>query len=247
MKRFYTLLLLLLPLCVLAQTNPDVEPRAFYISEESDVEASDTVDVNGTTQNAPLTVIFQANPTGLEGLGMPRYEWKIWEINDPDNVILQRTEEDVEFTFNSSGTFKAQLKVAFYDDKGDLYKSFPEDYDDPKVISFSISDSKLTFPNAFSPNEDGWNDVLCAKEYQSIVQFEAAVFNRWGNKLYSWSDVKGGWDGKYNGKVVKDGIYFLVVKAKGADGRNFTFRKTITVITGYNNGENNTGTGDDGF
>ena len=33
---------------------------------------------------------------------------------------------------------------------------------------------------------------------------------------------------------MKDGVYFLVVNARGADGRKYNIRKAITVITGYN-------------
>ena len=43
----------------------------------------------------------------------------------------------------------------------------------------------------------------------------------------------GEWDGTYNGKVVKDGTYFLLVKAKGADGRKYNIRKDVNVLTGF--------------
>ena len=69
------------------------------------------------------------------------------------------------------------------------------------------------------------------------MQFEAAVFNRWGKKLFSWKKLDDGWDGKYNGRVVSDGVYFLVVNAKGADGRKYHIRKAITVISGNNKKE----------
>ena len=45
----------------------------------------------------------------------------------------------------------------------------------------------------------------------------------------------GEWDGKVNGRTVSDGVYFLVVKAKGADGRKYNVKKTISVLTGYDN------------
>ena len=79
--------------------------------------------------------------------------------------------------------------------------------------------------------------------YQSIVEFKAAVFNRWGQKLYSWTDVSKGWNGRINGHLVNDGVYFLVVNAKGADGRKYNIRKAITVITGYNKDSQNSTTG----
>lgn len=225
------------PLLAMAQDIPAVEPTGTYFKYDKD-GAEETGDVNGTVQGAPVKVLFQANATGIEDLDTPRYEWKIWKSEAPSDIIVHRAEENMEFTFVESGTFVVQLYVTFYDAGGQVYAEFPAEGEDAKTITFSVSESKLEFPNAFSPNGDGYNDTLRPKDgYQSIVSFNAAVFNRWGNKLYSWSDVNGEWDGKYNGKTVKDGVYFLVVKAKGADGRNFTFRKTITVLTGYNNGE----------
>ena len=40
--------------------------------------------------------------------------------------------------------------------------------------------SQLTFPNAFSPNGDGNNDLYQAKTCQNIVEFRATIINRWG-------------------------------------------------------------------
>jgi gliding motility-associated-like protein len=101
------------------------------------------------------------------------------------------------------------------------------------IIKVTVSESKLSFPNAFSPNGDEKNPTFKAKEYQSIVEFHAYIFNRWGQKLYEWTDPAGEWDGTYNGKVVKDGTYFLLVKAKGADGRKYNIRKDVNVLTGF--------------
>jgi gliding motility-associated-like protein len=97
-------------------------------------------------------------------------------------------------------------------------------------------------PNAFSPNGDGHNDIYRAKQstLQSIVEFKATIFNRWGQKLYQWTDPHGGWDGKYNGKTVKDGVYFVNVVAKGADGTEYKIRKDVNVLTRYTENEGET-------
>lgn len=236
--RFTFILLFILPFCALAQVDPTVDPEGFYISENED-RTSDTLELaSATALGAPLKVILKANPSDLEGWGTPRYEWKVWDESDPTNILIYRTDENVEYTFTISGSFTAQLYVTFYTEDGNVYYEFPEEGEDPKTIHFSISESILEFPDGISPNNDQWNDELKPKDgYQSIVDFHAAVFNRWGNRLYSWDDVKGSWDGTYKGKVVKDGVYFLVVSAKGADGRKFNIRKTISVISGYNKNE----------
>ncbi|MBP5776859.1 MAG: gliding motility-associated C-terminal domain-containing protein, partial [Prevotella sp.] len=97
----------------------------------------------------------------------------------------------------------------------------------------TVSESKLIFPNAFSPNGDDHNEVFKAIEYQSIVEFHAYIFNRWGQKLFDWTDPSKGWDGTYNGKDVKDGVYFLLCKAKGADGREYNIKKDVNLLRGY--------------
>ena len=99
--------------------------------------------------------------------------------------------------------------------------------------------SSLVIPNAFSPNHDEINEVFKVKSHQNIVEFHAYIFNRWGQKLYEWTDLEGGWDGTYQGKDVKQGTYFVLVKAKGADGRTYNIRKDVNLLRGYTYGTSN--------
>lgn len=229
MRKFLSVLMLLLPFCVLAQSETaSVEIRGTYYKLDKEGQ-SEEGDVSNASQGAPMRVVFEIDLG--EGTSITEIDWVVYHNN---SIMFHRAGETLDYTFTQSGTYRVELKCNCTFD-GYTFK-FPEEYEGEFIpITFSISESKLEFPNAFSPNGDDWNEELRAKEQQSIIQFEAAVFNRWGNKLYSWNDVHKGWDGKYNGKVVKDGVYFLVVNAKGADGRDFKIKKTITVVTGYNN------------
>ena len=95
-------------------------------------------------------------------------------------------------------------------------------------------------PNAFSPNGDGINDVYKAKDgYQSIIEFHAYIFNRWGQQLYSWDNPADGWDGKFHGKDVKQGVYFVLVKAKGADGIKYNIKRDVNLLRGFSENTNN--------
>ena len=153
---------------------------------------------------APLIVNFHANPTDMEEFN-PAYEW---HFN----------------TFTTAGTTYVTLIVRL--DGMETIESDP--------ISVTISESKLTFPNAFSPNDDGFNDKYKAKEFQSLIEFHAYIFNRWGQKLFEWTDPANGWDGTYHGKPVKEGVYFLLARAKGADGTEYEIRKDVNLLRGYN-------------
>ena len=116
--------------------------------------------------------------------------------------------------------------------------SYKEEYwGDVGAINISISESKLDMPNAFSPNDDGINDIYKAKEgFQSITEFHAYIFNRWGQKLFEWTNPAEGWDGTFNGKPVKQGVYFVLVEAKGADGRKYNIRKDVNLLRGFTEG-----------
>ena len=65
------------------------------------------------------------------------------------------------------------------------------------------------------------------------MELDAYSFNRGGQKIYEWHDPAGGWDGKFNGKDVKQGVYFVLVKAKGADGRKYNIKKDVNLLRGY--------------
>ncbi len=215
---------IVLTLAAQAQT-PSVDPQAVYTTTDGE-ELTDASD----GQNAPLAAVFTANPSDADGWNA-RYEWKIYEYGDEDNLLVHRFEQDIDYTFTQSGTFNVQLYATFTLD-GDTISYPGEGEENPLVVV--ISESVLEMPNAFSPNGDGYNDVYKAKEgYQSIISFKATIFNRWGQKIYSWDDPAGGWDGKWHGKTVKDGVYFVRVEAKGADGRKYNIRRDVNVLTGY--------------
>ncbi len=103
----------------------------------------------------------------------------------------------------------------------------------------SLVVSHIEIYNAFSPNGDNRNDVLRVKSSTGIVEFKAIIFNRWGQKLYEWTDINGGWDGNVNGKPAKQGTYFVLVKAKGSDGQTHTIKRDVNLLRGYNEGYSN--------
>ena len=206
---------------------PNVSPQAAYTT----VDGEETDDAS-QGQDAPLAARFTANPTNL-GDYSARYEWKIYRPGEEDEPLVHRFEEDIEYTFVESGTFHVQLYATFV--LGTDTIAFPEEGGASPIV-VTISESKLEVPNAFSPNNDGINEVFKVKEYRSIVDFKATIFNRWGQKIFSWTDPDGEWDGRWHGRKVKDGVYFLVVSARGADGRKYNLRRDINVITSHNKG-----------
>ena len=223
----YLLLALWLPLTAGAQK---VVPSATYVDENNNMVDSES----DFTAQAPLDVSFRANPKDL-GEHTAAFEWHFRKEGDAKDLLV-RYEEDTQYTFKESGTFLVILKAKLTDIALEL---------DSAVIKVTISESRLVMPNAFSPNDDQRNDIYGAKgvndpnsseHYKSIVEFHGYIFNRWGQKLFEWTDVSKGWDGKYNGTPVKEGVYFVRVIAKGADGREYNIKKDINLLRSYTEG-----------
>ncbi len=205
-----------------------LSPLATYMDDNGEEQ---TMEPGGSyTGSAPIEVSFDAGVTEV-GDYTPHFEWRFYEGSDVDNPYLIRYDETTSYTFTKAGMQHVALTVSFVNGS-DTIRFTTDDF---PPFEFSISESKLEFPNAFSPNGDGVNDVFKAKStYQSIVEFQATIFNRWGQKIFSWNNPAEGWDGTFHGKPVKDGVYFLNVDAKGADGRRFRIRKAVNLLRTYN-------------
>lgn len=208
-----------------ADVVPTINPTATYLTPDGEV-------VNESMAgSAPLTGRFELNAEDV-GAYSANYEWRFY-LNSMDNEpYLIRYEEDTEYTFTKAGIHYIVCYATFINGNDTIL--YTNDYwNDRGPLTCSISESLLEMPNAFSPNGDGHNDKYCAKKYQSLVEFRATIFNRWGQKIYEWTDPAGGWDGTFNGHDVREGVYFVVVKARGADGLKFNIRKDVNLLRGY--------------
>lgn len=220
-------LLILAPTFMLADDDiPTISPTAVFMGEDGEEEST------FYSGSAPLEASFYANPENTDGW-TEYYEWR-FTGEDSDQPYLIRYEQDTKYTFKKAGSTRV-VCYAIFTQGGDSICYTQDYWADAEPIIISISESHLDMPNAFSPNGDGINDIYKAKEgYQSLVEFHAAIYNRWGQKLYEWDDPAGGWDGTFHGKDVAQGVYFCRVEAKGADGIKYHFKRDVNLLRGYN-------------
>ncbi len=84
-------------------------------------------------------------------------------------------------------------------------------------------------PNAFTPNNDGLNDVLYVYG-TTIANMQLRIYNQWGQLVFESRDKGQGWDGKMGGRIQPVGVYTYVLKATLQDGTSVQKRGTITII-----------------
>jgi len=70
---------------------------------------------------------------------------------------------------------------------------------DSIIVSLKKCIEGFYVPTAFTPNNDGKNDVFKPLIFGNIIHYQFKVYNRWGQLVFSSSDPQKGWDGQLAG------------------------------------------------
>ncbi len=93
--------------------------------------------------------------------------------------------------------------------------------------------ASMQFPNAFTPNGDGKNDLFRGKGSTSLINnFEMVIYDRWGKIVYSSNEPTAGWNGKLNniGANLPPGVYMFSAKWREPRGDEDSAEGAATLI-----------------
>ncbi len=91
-----------------------------------------------------------------------------------------------------------------------------------------LDSTGLTFPNVFTPNGDGKNDLFWGYTSGPFTYYSVVIKD--GSKiLFSSSDYEEAWDGTQDGKDVKEGVYDFEFDAI-IEGYTYSEKRKITLI-----------------
>lgn len=142
------------------------------------------------------------------------------------------------WTFCDSSTFYTQ----------NVFRQFSEDFFGECELSlyvenyFGCHDSvtgiliirtfqTIYIPNAFSPNGDGTNDYFHISGINLTgSDFSIQIFNRWGQQVFSSTDVCREWDGTANGEVCPQGVYTYSIFYTDSDLTKHHLTGHITLL-----------------
>lgn len=90
--------------------------------------------------------------------------------------------------------------------------------------------NNLLIPSGFTPNNDGRNDVfkIANPSFQRLMEFR--VFNRWGQEVFSTTDINSGWDGTWKGVDQPVGTYQYLIRIGSPDGKAETYKGDVTLV-----------------
>lgn len=179
----------------------------------------DTIIVNVTPQiiaNAGNDTSIVANqPLQLNATGGTNYLWSpatgMNANNIPNPIVtLNASVDSIMYTVNvSQGLCSATDNMWVR-----VYKTGPE----------------IFVPSAFTPNADGRNDEV----YPVIVGMRTleyfSIYSRWGQLLYTTTEMNKGWDGNFSGVPQASGTYVYIAQAIDYTGKTVFRKGTIVLI-----------------
>lgn len=97
--------------------------------------------------------------------------------------------------------------------------------------------ANVTMPNAFTPNNDGNNDIFYVRGTGFTVK-SFAIYNRLGQEVFrkenfSANDPKYGWDGTFNGQPISDAagfVYMLEAVCLNSSNEPILIKGTVLMI-----------------
>lgn len=98
-----------------------------------------------------------------------------------------------------------------------------------------FGETSLYVPTAFTPNDDGKNDVFRAYGFH-VFEYELQIFNRWGELIFETDDIMEAWNGtKFNegGPICKSEVYVWRIAYRDIDRVRHRIRGRVTLL---NNG-----------
>ena len=126
---------------------------------------------------------FESNPVEFIDLSQNAVNG-MWNFGNGDSLVYDGNSP--ESVYDVAGIYEISLIV---ENEGGCV--------DSALQTICVSDPSVIFlPDIFSPNDDGFNDMLFVRG-GGILDLELSVYNRWGDRVHNSKDIDQGWDGNY--------------------------------------------------
>jgi gliding motility-associated-like protein len=168
-----------------------------------DVKFTANPPCGNTTKQDTIFFLKQAQ---LEvGQGYDHYSWN---TGDSSYSILVTDERLYKVTIDNGGICFASDSVVM------LYCDVP-----------------LRMPNAFTPDNDGKNDLFRpAALPENITAFHLLLFDKWGKNIFETQDILTGWNGTIDGKPAPAGVYVYTLTYGNLLGETRKITGTVTLV-----------------
>ena len=158
--------------------------------------------MNGCDTTGDISVVYNSKPilNLLTDTTLCVSEQILLDAHSPQsNYLWQDGSTLPTYEVSQSGTYSVQVSNSC----GSTSAS--------SIINFKDCSCKFSVPNAFTPNNDGLNDIFRPKYICLFSNYNMKIFNRWGQLVFTSKDPSSGWDGNMGGQPQPMGTYVWMI------------------------------------
>ena len=162
------------------------------------------------------TSVIVGQPLLFNGTGGINYVWS-------PPIGLSNTNIFNPIGIYNTSTDSVKYKLVVTDQAGCADSSFI-------IVRVFRTTPYVFVPTAFTPNNDGKNDVIrpISVGIQKINYF--SIFNRWGQLVFTTTVDRAGWDGRIKGKPQDSGVFVWMLSAVDYTGAPIFLKGTVALI-----------------
>lgn len=226
-----------------ALDNGSFSDNSQFLGLDAGVHTLMVIDANGCEGLSSLE-IPQINELDIEIINHSSNDDQLY-VGDVLNLQAYINKPDAEIASiiwspTPPDTCANCLNVSFLPESSQVYQVTVTDINgcsSSAQISVRVTQrSRYYVPTAFSPNEDGRNDVLYVNtgpEFIGIKEF--SIFDRWGNMVFQQKDVPPndpnyGWDGTFNGETAPINVYGFMLTLIYSNGKELNTSGEINLV-----------------
>ncbi len=178
------------------------------------------------------------SPVFLNLLLEPTIVWTnyLGWTNNVNHYVIEFYDEDLQ----SLGEMNVGLDTVYTEvDLNNLpqvviyrVQAIPNDLTLPTVQSNFLKvtfPSNVVFPNSFTPNGDGLNDIFTYKGLY-VSSFSMSIFNKWGELIFRTENPDTGWDGTKNSIPEPSGMYIFNAEFTDEAGISFVKKGEVYLL-----------------
>ncbi len=183
-----------------------------------------TVTEQGCSSSDSLTLVVIPLPTVDLGPDFLLCEGT-WRVLELDNIGF-----DTRWSDGSNGS---QLAVSTPGLFSVTLWNRCDTVSDSLVVTMDRCDCPVHVPNAFTPDNDGLNDLFIPLFSCEAKTYQLRIFDRWGRELWQTNDPNQPWDGSSSAGPVPSGLYNWLLRVRTNtvhDGGSREFRGHLTLL-----------------
>ncbi|WP_018344836.1 T9SS C-terminal target domain-containing protein [Cytophaga aurantiaca] len=176
--------------------------------------------LHGTVSGTTITLNWNAY-TGYNNTGVQSYA--VQKI-DQNGIVLLETNVGLSTTFSETVNLNDPY-VNYIIKVYPTNSAFANSFSNNSLFKF---EAEVFVPDIFTPNGDGTNDYFIVKG-KYVNTYSINIYSRWGEVVYSSTEMLAGWNGFNNFVYAPEGAYTYKIIATDINNKEFTKTGTVTL------------------